>query len=95
MKHLKTFEILRKDVDHNKIYAYNIHADKNKVCNLIGKIITNRPTSFQNDAMIKGYVEDRPLTKVIIRNDWKKVGEATPEEIELYNSLEASKKYNL
>jgi len=92
MKYLKTFESLNKKIiDYNIIYTMNIHNNKNKMCNLIGKMI---PRDY--GTLLKGYVENRSVNKLVSgKTDWSKIREATPEEIDIYNSLEKAKKYNL
>ena len=91
MKYLKTFEkIYIKDIDYNKIYAYYMHIDKSKECNLIGKLI-----KFENRTYIIGYVQDRELSKMVYGYNWNRVREATPDEIDSYNMKEKIKKYNI
>jgi len=92
MKHIKSFEkIYISDIDYNKIYAYNIHKDKNKECNLIGKL-----SKFENRTHIIGYIGNMAFNKIIYGwYSWDRVREATPDEIDSYNMKENTKKYNL
>lgn len=93
MKHIKKFESYNKiTADYDKIYMMNIHSDKNKMCKLIGKLVHR-----DYGAMITGYVENRKISKYIDgrKGDWKKIREATPDEIDHYNMMQNSENYNL
>lgn len=93
MKHIKTFEVYNKtNIDYDKIYMMNIHTDKNKLCKLIGKFV-----HWDYGIIIKGYVNNVEISKYINgrKGHWRRIREATPEEINHYNMMIKAEKYNL
>jgi hypothetical protein len=98
MKYIRLFEGLnRKNVDKHKIYVYK----SGIVAYIVGKINPNCEHEYASK--IEGYFlntgtgEDAGLYhKYFIRgNDWRKVREATPKEIEEYKYYDNINKYNI
>jgi hypothetical protein len=87
----------RKNVDTSKIYVYKCGL----VAYLVGKIDTHSENEYAS--IIRGYIlntgtgGDKGLyLQYFIRgNEWRKIREATPEEIEEYELYHSINKYNL
>jgi len=97
MKYLKTYEKVNRfgyEADENTVYVYEYQL-KFDYC-LIGKF-------HNNGYFIKGYDLDDYLNnnnitddhKFVPNKDFKNVREATPEETEMFEIMDAQKKYNL
>lgn len=98
MKYIKLFEGLnKKNVDPNKIYVYK----SGIVAYSIGKINPNCEHEYASQML--GYLLNtgtgddagKPIKYFIRGNDWRKVREATAEEIKEYELYHNINKYNL
>jgi hypothetical protein len=101
MKYIKTYENLDyRDIDYDKIYILKFP----NLISIIGKLKMKVDMNGDRSWDIEGYIvqtniESRPLYSFtsfdISLWDWKFIYKSTPEEIEQYEILNNTRKYNL
>ena len=106
MKYIKKFErrytsmgqtkqsLSKKTVDYNKIYTIDCDGEISNV----GKISNNPGKGFRDVGCIMNGINIKTgnqISFIIKYGTWRWVRESTPEEIERYNILSVSNKFNI
>ena len=92
------------ELDENKIYVYkeiisfpdeNIPEDKEEFILIIGTLKPHQMGITITGYILEGDKKGKEISKTIVGNYFPSVREATPEEIEEYELLDTTNKYNL
>ena len=93
-KIFKKYNLNKNTVDYNKIYT--LYYDNRAI--IIGKISNNPGNGIRDiGCILTGYNSkgEEAYHLILRRDSWKFIREATPDEIDTYELLDKSNKYNI